>query len=205
MVRRRRRSTPARAPLVVQARPRGVRQAQRGAAWSMTRKIPCDEVAAFSPSADPEPSSICILVVFIGEDTEAENVLDAAVEVEQRRGDRDEYEHWEEVIEPCAQRRQVDQSAEEVVERRPLADMLREEGQEVIRERDGQLGDLTSVPARRLGVGVASDESAAIPDRDRWDGRQGAEGHVADPESGYQLAAKTNLVVFVGWMVDNSQ
>jgi hypothetical protein len=102
----------------------------------MADEFALDEVAAFAPRASAEASGVILLLFFV-DDAEADEALDAAVEVEERGAYGHEDEDWKEEVEPCPERGEVDESSEEVKKCRFFINVFGEEGHEIVGERDG--------------------------------------------------------------------
>lgn len=153
-----------------------VEVAEAGVAVELT----FNEISSFAPRAGPEAGLVVFIVVVVY-DAEADEALDAAVEVEEGGAHGDEDEDGEEEVEPFPEWREVDEAAEEVVEGRFAVDGWGEEGHEVIGERDGELGDLHCVPEGRFMGCITPDEGAPAPDAYFGHGCEGCGAHIHYP------------------------
>lgn len=185
-------------------------KAERGAIGSavvMACKISGNEIAAFYPAAGTGALRIvmvsAVIVVLVHKNPETEHVLDSTVEIEQSGADWDEYEHWKEIVEAGPKRSEVDEAAEKGIKGSRFMDVLWEEGEKVIRQGDGQFGNLTGVPACGFGVSVPPDEAAVVPYGDIFYADECTSAHVGNPASGNDLTTKTDLIVFGGRVMDD--
>lgn len=106
----------------------------------VTVEFALNKISSLAPRASPEASIVVVVVVVY--DAEADEALDAAVQVEEGGAYRDEDENWEECVKPISEWSELDEAAQEVIEGRFGVDGWGEEGHEVVRERNGELGDL---------------------------------------------------------------
>jgi len=152
-----------------------------------------DEGAALAPRARTRDGAVRRVLLVLEQVAEAADVLDLAVEVEGGSEDGDEDEDGEVGREAGPGLCQVDRAAQEDIEAGFVVDAQRQEGDEVVRERDGQLGDLQAVPRRAFRIRATPHQRAVTPDLDFGQRVEGAGAHVAEPGARDQLACEADL------------